>query len=226
MNNMKKIVTFGEIMMRLNPPGYLRLQQTRELEVSFAGGEANVAVAVANYGLPAMFVSKVPNNDLGQCAVNTLRQFGVDTTRIARGGSRLGIYFVEKGASQRASKVIYDRANSSIALASRSDFNWEEIMNGASWFHFTGITPALGGDHPEICLDACRTAKKLGITVSCDLNYRNKLWNRDAARETMSKLMPFVDLCIANEEDASDVFGIHADNTSITDGKLDRYSLP
>lgn len=218
---MTKVITFGEIMMRLNPRGYLRLPQAGEFEVSYAGGEANVAVAVSNYGLPAAFVSKLPDNDIGQCAVNELRRYGVDTRFIVRGGPRLGIYFIEKGASQRASKVIYDRAGSAIALASRSDFDWDHIFEDATWFHFTGITPALGGENPAICLDACKAASKAGLTVSCDLNYRKKLWSREDARKVMSELMEYVDVCIANEEDAADVFDIHAQNTDVTGGKLD-----
>lgn len=217
---MSKIVTFGEIMMRLNPRGYLRLSQANELEVSYAGGEANVAVAIANYGMDAAFVSKLPDNDIGQCAVNELRKYGVDTHFIVRGGSRLGIYFLEKGASQRASKVIYDRCGSSIALASRNDFDWDKIFETASWFHFTGITPALGGENPAICLDACKAAKKAGLTVSCDINYRNKLWDRPSAKKTMSELMKYTDVCIANEEDAADVFDIHALDTDVSGGKL------
>ena len=217
---MKKIVTFGEIMMRLNPSGYLRFVQAEGFDASYAGGEANVAVSLANYGMDAVFVTKVPKHEIGQCAVNALRKYGVDTTKIARGGDRLGIYFVEKGASQRASKVIYDRANSAIANASREDFDWDSIFEGVDWFHFTGITPALGGNLPEICLDALKKAKEKGITVSCDLNYRNKLWSREKAKEVMSELVKYVDVCIANEEDAKDVFGIEAEGTDITAGKL------
>ena len=218
---MKRIITFGEIMMRLNPEGYLRFVQADRFEATYAGGEANVAVSLANYGMDAAFVSKVPAHEIGQCAVNALRKFGVDTKGMIRGGDRLGIYFCEKGASQRASKVIYDRANSAIALAKREEFDWEKIFEGADWFHWTGITPALGGQLPEICLDACKAAKKLVVKISCDLNYRKKLWTTDQANEVMSKLMPYVDVCIANEEDAKDVFGITAADTDINAGKLD-----
>ena len=217
---MKKIVTFGEIMMRLNPEGYLRFVQADGFEASYAGGEANVAVSLANYGFDAAFVSKVPAHEIGQCAVNMLRRYGVDTSKMVRGGDRLGIYFVEKGASQRASKVIYDRANSAIALAKKDEFNWEEIFKGVDWFHFTGITPALGGEMPEACLEACKAAKKLGVKISCDLNYRKKLWTTAEAQKVMSELMPYVDLCIANEEDAKDVFGIEAENTDLNAGKV------
>lgn len=216
----KKVITFGEIMMRLNPEGYLRFIQSDKFEVSYAGGEANVAVSLANYGLDAAYVTKVPAHEIGQCAINELRRYGVDTSFIVRGGDRLGVYFCEKGASQRASKVIYDRANSAIAQATTDDFNWDKIFADADWFHWTGITPALGGQLPEICLSACKAAKASGITVSCDLNFRKKLWTSQQAGETMSKLLPYVDVCIANEEDAKDVFGIEAAGTDINSGKL------
>ena len=215
-----KVITFGEIMMRLNPEEYLRFVQSDKFEVSYAGGEANVAVALASLGVDAAFVTKLPSHEIGQCALNELRRFGVDTSLIVRGGPRLGVYFVEKGASQRSSKVIYDRAGSSIALSEAADFDWDKIFSGADWFHFTGITPALGGQLPEICLEACRRAKALGLTVSCDLNYRKKLWSRQEAGRVMAQLMPYVDICISNEEDAKDVFGIEAENTDIDAGKL------
>ncbi|HHW31488.1 MAG TPA: sugar kinase [Clostridiaceae bacterium] len=217
---MARVITFGEIMMRLNPEGYLRFTQATKFEVSYAGGEANVAVSVANYGLDSVFISKLPDNDISRCVINELRKYGVDTRNIVYGGPRLGIYFVEKGASQRASKVIYDRAGSSIALAKQEDFNWDKIFEGGDWFHFTGITPALGGELPKICLEACKTAKEKGLTVSCDLNYRKKLWSREQAREVMQELMPYVDVCIGNEEDAYDVFGIAAENTDIEGGVI------
>lgn len=217
---MKKIVTFGEIMMRLNPEGYRRFVQADKFEASYAGGEANVAVSLANYGMQASFVSKVPAHEIGQCAINSLRKYGVDTSKIVRGGDRLGAYFVEKGASQRASKVIYDRAHSAIAEASASDFDWDAIFEGVDWFHWTGITPALGGKLPEICLEACKAAKAKGVKISCDLNYRKKLWSTEKAREVMSELVKYVDVCIANEEDAKDVFGIEAEGTDINAGKL------
>ena len=218
---MARVITFGEIMMRLNPEGYLRFLQAEKFEATYAGGEANVAVSLANYGVDAAFVTKVPEHEIGQCAVNALRRYGVDTSLILRGGPRLGVYYCEKGASQRASKVIYDRAGSSIALAKADEFDWDRIFDGADWFHWTGITPALGGDMPAACLEACKAAKARGITVSCDLNYRKKLWTREQAGECMAKLLPYVDVCIANEEDAKDVFGIEAENTDIDSGKLD-----
>ncbi len=219
---MKKTVCFGELMGRLNPEGYLRLVQAQKLELSFAGGEANVAVSLSYLGLPATYVTKLPGNDLGRAASMELMRFGVEVSNVAWGGNRLGLYFVEKGASQRASKVVYDRAHSAIAEASRGDFDWEKIFEGATWFHFTGITPALGGELPEICMDALMAAKRAGITVSCDLNYRKNLWSRERAGEVMARYMPYVDLLIANEEDAADVFGIRASGTKIEKGELSR----
>ena len=219
---MKKVVTFGELMLRLAPESYLRFVQSEKYEATFGGAEANVAVSLANYGLDAAFVSKLPTHEIGQAAVNSLRKFGVDTSKIVRGGERVGIYYCEKGASQRPSKVIYDRAYSSIAMANRSDFDWEAILDGVEWFHFTGITPALSDEMAEICLDALKAAKAKGITVSCDLNFRKKLWSKEKAGKVMGELCHYVDYCIANEEDAKDVFGIEADNTDIYGGKLDR----
>ena len=219
---MKKVVTFGEIMMRLNPSGYLRLVQADSFEATYAGGEANVAVSLANYGLDVSFVTKLPDNMLGQAARNEVRRFGVDTSDIVWGGPRLGLYFVEKGASQRCSKVVYDRAGSSLALAMRKDFDWAKILKGAGWFHFTGITPALGGELPEICLDALKLCRARGIKVSCDLNYRSKLWTKAEARNCMDRLVPYADVLIANEEDAADVFGIVGGGSDVENGKLDK----
>lgn len=217
---MAKIVTFGEIMLRLCPEGYNRFVQVEALGATYGGGEANVAVSLANYGMDAAFVTKLPRHDIGQCAVNSLRRYGVDTGKIVRGGDRVGIYFLEKGASQRPSKVIYDRAHSSIAEASESDFDWDSIFDGCEWFHFTGITPALGDNVADICLAACKKAREKGITVSCDLNYRKNLWSTEKAGKVMGELTKYVDVCIANEEDADKVFGIKADNTDVTGGKL------
>ncbi len=219
---MKKVVTFGEIMLRLAPEGYYRFVQAQSFSATYGGGEANVAISLANYGVEAAFVTKLPKHEIGQSAVNKLREFGVDTTKIVRGGNRIGIYFLEKGASQRPSKVIYDRAGSSIATATTADFDWEVIFDGIDWFHFTGITPALGDNVAEICLVACKVAKAKGITVSCDLNYRKNLWSREKAGQVMADLMEYVDVCIANEEDAADVFGIHAENTDVTSGKVNQ----
>jgi len=218
---MNKIVTFGEVMLRFNPEGFLRLVQAEKFEVNLAGGEANVAVSLANYGMDVSYVTKVPSHEIGEIVIREMRRNGVDTENIIRGGKRLGTFYLEKGASQRASKVIYDRENSAIAEARPEEFNWEEIFDGASWFHFTGITPALSDNMAKACLDACRAAKKMGITVSCDLNYRSKLWSKEKAKEIMSGLMEYVDVCIANEQDASDVFGIEAEHTDIDGGKLD-----
>lgn len=217
---MKRVITFGEIMLRLAPEGYYRFVQADSFGATFGGGEANVAVSLANYGLDAAFVTKLPTHEIGQMAVNSLRKYGVDTSLIARGGERVGIYFLEKGASQRPSKVIYDRAYSAISKAVPQDFNWEEIFAGADWFHFTGITPALGDTVAEICLEAVKAAKKNGVKVSCDLNYRKKLWTREKAGQIMGELMPYVDVCIANEEDAADVFGIKAAGTDVTKGEV------
>lgn len=219
---MGKVITFGELMLRLAPENYLRFVQSEKYEATFGGAEANVAVSLSNYGMDAVFVTKLPAHEIGQAAVNSLRRFGVDTSKIVRGGERVGIYYCEKGASQRPSKVIYDRAYSSIATAQKVDFDWDKIFEGASWFHFTGITPALGDNVAEICLEACKKAKEKNIVVSCDLNFRKKLWSKEKASKVMSELCKYIDYCIANEEDAKDVFGIEADNTDINGGKLDR----
>lgn len=215
-----RVVTFGEIMLRLQPENNLRFLQADRLESTFGGAEANVAVSLANFGLDASFVTKLPAHDIGQAAVNSLRKFGVDTSFIVRGGERVGIYYCEKGASQRPSKVIYDRAFSAISLSSEADFDWDRIFDGADWFHFTGITPALSDACASITLQAVKAAKERGITVSCDLNFRKKLWSKEQANKTMTEVCKYVDVCIANEEDAKDVFNIEADNTDINSGKL------
>ncbi len=217
---MARIVTFGELMLRLQPFNYERFVQANTLEFTFGGGEANVAVSLANYGIDTAFVTKLPAHAIGQAAVNSLRRYGVDTTKITRGGDRVGIYYNEKGASQRGSVCIYDRANSAIQLASPEDFNWDEIFAGAEWFHFTGITPALGENVVEITRQACKAARAKGLKISCDLNYRGKLWTREQARAAMTDLCQYVDVCISNEEDAKDVFGIEAEATNIYGGQL------
>lgn len=217
---MSRIVTFGELMLRLQPYNYERFVQCEHVEFTFGGGEANVAVSLANYGMDAAFVSKLPAHSIGQAAVNSLRRYGVDTSLITRGGDRVGIYFNEKGASQRGSVCIYDRAHSAIQMASSSDFDWDKIFEGVAWFHFTGITPALGPNVVEICKEACKAAKAKGVKISCDLNYRGKLWTRAQAREAMTELCQYVDVCISNEEDAKDVFGIEAEGTDIYAGEL------
>lgn len=219
---MGKVVTFGEIMLRLAPNGYYRFFQQDQMQATFGGGEANVAVSLANFGEASVYVTKLPEHAIGQAAVNELRSFGVDTSRIVRGGNRIGIYYLEKGASQRGSVCIYDRAGSSIAEAEPGDFDWDAIFEGADWFHFTGITPALGGNLIEICKQACIAAKKKGIRISCDLNYRGKLWSREMAGTVMEDLCQYVDVCIANEEDAKDVFGICAEGSDITRGRLNK----
>lgn len=216
-----RVVTFGELMLRLAPENYLRFVQSDRLEATFGGAEANVAVSLANFGVDACFVTKLPTHEIGQSAVNSLRKFGVDTSKIVRGGDRVGIYYCEKGASQRPSKVIYDRKYSSIATASEDDFDWDDVFSGVDWFHFTGITPALSDDMAKITLEAVKAAKDNGLTVSCDLNFRKKLWTSEKACAVMSDVLKHVDVCIANEEDAKDVFGIEAENTDINSGKLD-----
>ncbi|MDD4368670.1 MAG: sugar kinase [Oscillospiraceae bacterium] len=219
---MARIITFGEIMLRLQPENYLRFFQSDRMEATFGGGEANVAVSLANFEEPVAFVSKLPTHDIGQAAVNSLRYFGVDTSLITRGGARVGIYYNEKGASQRPSKVIYDRAHSAIAEAVPADFDWDRIFTGAEWFHFTGITPALSQNAADICLQACRKAREKGLTVSCDLNYRKNLWTQAEAGRVMAGLLPYVDVLIANEEDADKVFGIRAGATDVDSGELNK----
>ncbi len=209
-------------MLRLAPEGYYRFVQATNYGATYGGGEANVAISLAGFGMDAAFVTKLPKHEIGQAGVNVLRQFGVDTSKIIRGGNRVGIYFLEKGASQRPSKVIYDRAGSSIAMASAEDFNWDEIFADAEWFHFTGITPALGDNLAAICLEACKKAKERNITISCDLNYRSKLWSKEKAGQVMDALCRYVDICIANEEDAGNVFGIKAAHTNVIKGEVNQ----
>lgn len=215
-----KIVTFGEIMLRLSTPGHRRFTQANTLEVVYGGGESNVAVSLAHFGLDVFYVTKVPDNPIGQSAINYLRSFGVNTNHIKRGGKRLGIYFLESGAIQRPSKVVYDRENSAISEVSLDDFDWPKIFAGAGWFHWTGITPAISDSTMACVEEACKIAKKNGVIISCDLNYRKKLWSKDKARKVMSSLMKYVDVCLGNEEDALAVFGIKAPGTDITGGKL------
>lgn len=217
-----KVVTFGELMLRLAPQGYLRFLQEPSFQATFGGGEANVAVSLANFGVDTEFVTKLPANDIAQAAIRELNGFGVNTSHIARGGDRIGIYYLEKGASMRPSKVIYDRAHSSISEATAQDFDWEKILDNADWFHFTGITPALSDAVANITLDALKVAKRKNIKVSCDLNYRKKLWSKQKANEVMSSLMPYVDVLIANEGDADDVFGIKPEGNDVDNGKINR----
>jgi len=218
----KKVVTFGEIMMRLAPPGFLRFGQARSFDVIYGGGEANVAVSLANYGAPVDYVTRLPNNDLGEACIQFVRQYGVGTDHIARGGERLGIYFLETGAAQRGSKVVYDRANSSIATIKRGMIDWRAVFADADWFHWTGITPAISEGAADVCLEAVRVAKAMGLTVSCDLNFRAKLWKwGKKAGEVMPELVSYSDVAIGNEEDAEKVFGIKAPHADVASGKVE-----
>jgi 2-dehydro-3-deoxygluconokinase len=216
----KKVVTLGEIMLRLSTPDFRRFVQSDSFDVTYGGGEANVSAALCNYGLNGSFVTKIPNNAIGQSAINHLRRYGVDTQFIVRGGDRLGIYFLETGASMRASQVIYDRAGASIADADETEFDWNKIFEGAAWFHTTGITPALSDKAASLTETALKTAKEKGITTSIDLNYRKKLWSKEKAREVMTKLCQHVDVCIGNEEDADTTLGFKAKDTDVTKGEL------
>ncbi|MCW3997038.1 MAG: sugar kinase [Candidatus Bathyarchaeota archaeon] len=224
----KKIITFGEIMLRLSPPGFIRFNQTRSFEAIYGGAEANVAIALSNFGVPVDFVTRLPENDLGNACLNFVRQFGVGTNNIVRGGDRLGIYFLETGAMQRSSKVIYDRSNSAIAAIQPGMINWESVFADAQWFHWTGITPAISEGAAAVCLEAVKKAKEIGLTVSCDLNYRSKLWKWGKKPEVvMSELVKYVDIAIGNEEDADKVFGIKAPGVDAMTGKVEskRYRL-
>ena len=217
-----KVVTFGEIMLRLAPPGFQRFTQARSLEATYGGGEANVAVSLANYGEEVDFVCCLPKNDLGDACVNTLRGLGVGTGFIARGGERIGIYFLETGAAQRASKVIYDRANSSFATLQPGSIDWKAAFAGADWFHWTGITPAVSQGAAEVCREAIVAAREMGVTVSTDLNFRANLWKwGKSAGDVMSDLVGMCDVALGNEEDAEKVFGIQAPESDVTSGKVD-----
>ena len=216
----KKVVTLGEIMMRLSTPDFKRFVQSDSFDVTYGGGEANVAAALCNYGLNGTFVSKVPNNPLGQSAINHLRRYGVDTQFVARGGNRLGIYFLETGASMRASQVVYDRADASISDVDASEFDFDKIFEGADWFHTTGITPALSDKAAALTEAALKAAKAKGITTSIDLNFRKKLWSKEKAREVMTRLCQYVDVCIGNEEDADTTLGFTSKGTDVTKGEL------
>lgn len=214
------IVTFGELMVRLASPGYSRLFQKDTLETSFCGAEANVAVSLSNFGLDTEYVSILPNNDIGIAAKRNLRYFDVGTKYLQSKEGRMGIYYLEKGAAQRPSNVIYDRAYSVFSQSQNRDYDWNVIFQDVEWFHFSGITPALSDELKNICLFACREAKKMGIVISCDLNYRAKLWSSEKAKSVMTKLMQYVDVCIANEEDADKVLGIHADDINVQTGNV------
>lgn len=216
----KKVVTLGEIMLRLTSPGFQRFVQSDSFDVTYGGGEANVAAAICNYGENGTFVSKVPDNPIGQSAINHLRRYGVDTQFVVRGGDRLGIYFLETGASARASQVVYDRAGAAIAEADVSEFDFDKILEGADWFHTTGITPALSDKAAALTLAALKAARAKGITTSIDLNYRKKLWSKDKARQVMTELCKYVDVCIGNEEDAETTLGFKSEGTDVTKGEL------
>jgi 2-dehydro-3-deoxygluconokinase len=219
---MNDIVTFGEIMLRLAPPGFLRFTQARSFEATYGGGEANVAVSLANYGESVEFITRLPTNDLGNACLATLRGFGVGTGHIARGGERMGIYFLETGAAQRASKIIYDRAGSSFASLQPGMIDWKAAFSSADWFHWTGITPAVSQGAAETCAEAIRCARELGLTVSCDLNYRAKLWKwGKPAGEVMNELVGMCDVALCNEEDAEKVFGIKAPESDVAAGKVE-----
>ena len=213
---MKKVVTFGEIMMRLSPPGYLRFSQTNNFDVVYGGGESNVAVSLANYGIPVNFVTRLPKNDLGECALMEMRKRGVTTDSIVFGGERLGIYFLETGAVSRGSKVVYDRAHSAMAEIEPGMIDWQEVFRDAGWFHWTGITPAISQGGADACLEAVKVASDMGITISTDLNYRSKLWKYGVKSEAiMIELTNYCDIILGNEEDAEKHFGIKPDGLDI-----------
>ena len=216
---MKKVVTFGEIMLRLSPPGHKRFSQANSFDVIYGGGESNVAVSLANYGIPSQFVTRLPENDLGECALMELRKRGVDTTQIIRGGERLGIYFLETGAVSRGSKVVYDRAHSAISQMEKGMIDWETVFADADWFHWTGITPAISQGAADACLEAIQMANKMGVTVSTDLNYRKKLWKYGKSpMDVMPELVAGCDVILGNEEDAEKHFGLHPDGVDVTHG--------
>ncbi len=219
---MKKVVGFGDYLLRLNPMGYLKFIQSPNWEANFTGAEANVCVSLSNMGVKTDFVCKLPKNEIARCAISALDKYRVGTDFIARGGDRIGLFYVEKGASQRPSRVIYDRMNSSFINSSSDDYNWDEIFKDAGFFHFTGITPALDPNVANLCVEALKKAKEHGVTVSCDLNYRKNLWTTEQAKATMENLLKYVDVLIANEEDAEKVLGISAPDTDVTQGKLSK----
>lgn len=218
----KKTVTFGEIMLRLSTPGHQRFTQAASFEATYGGGEANVAASLAGFGFDSYFVTRLPDNDIGRAARAHLARYGVNADCVIEGGDRLGIYFLESGASQRPSRVIYDRARSAVSEIEPGMVNWEEVFDGCELFHFTGITPALSDSAAEVCLQAATAAKKAGITVSCDLNFRKKLWTQEKAREVMGKLVPLVDIVVANEEDAQKTFGIKAEGVDVSSAEMER----
>ncbi len=222
---MKNIVTFGEIMLRLSPPGFQRFVQARSFVALYGGGEANVATSLAGFGLPVEYVTRLPQNEIGDACLNYIRQFGVGVKHVVRGGNRLGIYFLELGSAQRGSKVVYDRADSAFAAIEPGMINWETLFTDADWFHWTGITPAISKGAADVCLEAAETASRMGLTVSCDLNYRSKLWKwGKTANEVMPALVSQCNVAIGNEEDAEKVFGIAAPGADVTGGKVEAES--
>ena len=222
----KSFVGFGELLVRLAPSGYLRFPQADSFTVNYTGAEGNMAVALSYMGVPAKLVTKLPDNEIGRCAMRKLAAYGVDTHHIVWGGERLGLYYLERGASQRPSKIIYDRAGSAIAQADPGEFDWDEIMEDAGWFHFTGITAGLSANAARCCRDACQAARRHGVKVSCDLNYRKYLWTPEQAQSVMRPMMEYVDVLIANEEDSDKVLGIRAEGADVDSGSLnaDSYS--
>ncbi len=218
---MAKVVTFGEIMLRLATQRRERFTQAREFEVTYGGGECNVAVSLAHFGVDATFVTAIPDNEIGQACVNYVRQFGVDTSEILRQGSRLGIYFLESGAAMRASKVVYDRANAAIAELKPGTVDWEKVFQGKDWFHFTGITPAISETAAAACDEAAAAASQLGLTVSADMNYRKNLWSPEKAQSVMKPMMKYVDVSIGNEEDAEKCLGVAAEGVDVSTGEID-----
>ncbi len=223
---MSKVITFGEIMLRLSPPGQLRFGQTRSFDVNFGGGEANVAVSLSNYGLETEFVTRLPENDIGEACLQFLRQYNVGTRHISRGGARLGIYYLENGSVMRSSQVVYDRDNSSFATIQPEMIDWRYVFEGANWFHWTGITPSISESAALTCLKGIQIAKELGLTVSCDLNYRAKLWKwGKTANEVMREMVCLCDMAVGNEEDAEKVFDITPPNVNLGEGKIntDQY---
>ncbi len=217
-----RVLSFGEILLRLASPGYTKLFQKDHLDSTFCGGEANVAVSLANYGVESEFLTCVPNNEIGKASINSLQYFGVDCNKVIYREGRMGLYYLEKGASQRPSKVIYDRGYSAISLSIPQEYDWDKLFEGVDWFHWTGINPALSDNLIQICEQACRKAKEKGIVISCDLNYRKNLWSIEKAKNVMNKLMNYVDICVANEEDAEKVLGISAQNSDVESGHLNK----
>ena len=216
-----RVLGFGDFIVRLSPPGYQRFFQAGHFDVNYTGAEANVCVALSHMGVETAFVTRLPENDIAYAGIGELRRHGVDTRGIVFGGERMGVFYLEKGAAQRPSRIVYDRRHSAVAESGPADYEWREILDGYGWFHITGITPALGSAMPEICVEACGTARELGLTVSCDLNYRRNLWTPEEAGSAMRKIMPYVDVLLANEEDAEKVLGIKAAGSDVMRGVLD-----